>query len=113
MDKLFFFSHSTQDNTIVLKIADKLGKDNCWLYEWEDKDKANIFKYDSGIADSKIFVLFWSKNASLSPWVKEEVDIGRYRWINELGYRPLIVLLDNTPLPIALRHRDRIDIDKG
>ena len=58
-----------------MEIAEKVGKSDCWLYEWEVKITDKIFKFDSGLSDSKIFVLFWSKGASESPWVNEEVEI--------------------------------------
>lgn len=113
MQKFFFLSHSTKDEETVIQIAENLGKDDCWLYQWETKTGERIFKFDRGIADSRIFVLFWSENASVSDWVDEEVNIARYRWITERGYRPVVVKLDKTPLPIFLKHRLYLDIKSG
>ena len=113
MQKFFFLSHSSKDEETVIQIAENLGNNDCWIYQWETKSGDRIYKFDKGIADSRIFVLFWSKNASLSDWVNEEVNIGRYRWITEKGYRPVVVKLDKTPLPIFLKHRLYLDIECG
>jgi tetratricopeptide (TPR) repeat protein len=111
--KKFFLSHSTKDEKIVLKVAEKLGADLCWLYQWETKAGDSIFKYDIGIADSKIFLLFWSESAAKSPWVKEEVDELRFRMKIDEGYRPVVVRLDNTPLPTFLQTRSYINGSLG
>lgn len=113
MEKFFFLSHSTKDAETVIKIAEGLGKDYCWVYQWEIKGGEDIFKFDKGISDSRIFVLFWSKNASLSEWVNEEVNIARYRWITEKGFRPVVVKLDKMPLPIFLKYKLYLDIENG
>lgn len=113
MGKFFFLSHSTKDTETVIKIAEGLGKDSCWVYQWETKGGDDIFKFDKGISDSRIFVLFWSKNASLSEWVNEEVNIARYRWITEKGFRPVVVKLDKTALPIFLKYKLYLDIENG
>lgn len=111
--KKFFLSHSTKDEKIVLSVAEKLGRELCWTYQWEAKVGGSVFQYDRGIADSKIFLLFWSKNAASSQWVREEIDVLRIRLMNDNGYRPVIVKLDNTPLPTFLQTRIPIDGSAG
>jgi len=113
MAKLFFLSHSTKDQEFVKKIAKGLGKDLCWLYIWEAKAGESIFQFDRGIADSRIFVLFWSVNAASSKWVGEEIDQARIRLFRDKGFRLVVVILDDTPLPPSLAHRVYIDGRKG
>jgi len=111
--KIFFLSHSTKDKETVEKIVDSLGKGKCWLYEWEIKPGENIFKFDRGIAGSRIFVLFWSKNAASSQWVEEETSQARIRLSRDKGFRLIVVKLDITPLPDSLAFRSYIDETKG
>ncbi len=113
MKKIFFLSHSTKDKKAVEKIADSLGKEKCWLYEWEVKPGESIFKFDRGIADSRIFVLFWSKNAASSQWVEEETSQARIRLSRDKGFRLIVVKLDITPLPDSLAFRSYIDGTQG
>jgi hypothetical protein len=109
--KIFFLSHSSKDEDFVKKVANRLGEELCWLYQWEKKD--TIFEFDKGIADSRVFVLFWSKNAASSQWVQEEISEARYRSIREKGYRLITIKLDNEPLPDYLAIRIYIDAEKG
>lgn len=107
--KVFFLSHSTKDKKAVEKIAELLGKEKCWLYEWEVKPGESIFKFDRGIADSRIFVLFWSKNAASSQWVEEETSQARIRLSRDKGFRLIVVKLDITSVPPSLAYRSYID----
>ena len=109
MKKVFFLSHCTKDKKVVEKIAKSLGKEKCWLYEWEVKPGESIFKFDRGIADSRIFVLFWSKNAASSQWVEEETSQARIRLSRDKGFRLVVVRLDDTRLPYSLAYRSYID----
>jgi tetratricopeptide (TPR) repeat protein len=110
---IFFLSHSGKDAELVKRVASKLGKERCWLYEWEAKFGGPIFQYDRGIADSRIFVLFWSKDAALSPGVEEETNQARTRLMRDRGFRLVVVKLDNTTLPDHLAYRVYIDAAKG
>lgn len=105
MGKIYFLSHSSDDTDIVTKVADELGKDQCWSYEWEVKPGDEIFEFDKGIADSRVFVLFWSGSASRSPFVRDEVSQARIRLTRDRGFRLVVVRLDKTPLPAALESR--------
>jgi len=111
--KIFFLSHSTEDRETVEKIASLLGKERCWIYEWEVKPGESIFQFDRGIADSRIFALFWSKNAASSQWVEEETSQARIRLSRDKGFRLVVVKLDETPLPDSLGYRSYIDGKKG
>lgn len=110
-EKLFFLSHSTDDEVFVKKVATLLGENDCWLYQWENKE--TVFAFDKGIADSRIFIVFWSKSAANSQWVEEEINEGRYRSIREKGYRLITVRLDDEPMPYYLAIRICIRSDIG
>lgn len=113
MAKIFFLSHSSEDGDIVKRVAKLLGRDRCWFYEWEVKPGDSIFQFDRGIADSRIFVLFWSANAANSPSVEDEVSQARIRISRDRGFRLVVVRLDMTQLPPALAYRSWIDGTKG
>lgn len=113
MKKIFFLSHSTKDKEVVERIAESLSNERCWLYEWEVKPGESIFKFDRGIADSRVFVLFWSKNATSSQWVEEETSQARIRLSRDKGFRLIVVKLDITPLPDSLAFRSYIDGTQG
>lgn len=110
---VFFLSHSEKDTKFVKQVALKLGKERCWLYQWEVKFGEPVFQFDRGIADSRIFVLFWSKDAALSPWVEEETNQARMRLVRDRGFRLVVVKLDATPLPDHLAYRVYIDAANG
>ena len=111
--RIFFLSHSEKDGEIVKKVAQKVGRERCWLYEWEAKFGQPVFQFDRGIADSRIFVLFWSKDAAVSPWVEEETNQARMRVMRDSGFRLVVVRLDDTVLPDYLACRVYIDAAKG
>ena len=113
MNKNYFLSHSSEDSDFVKRVAGVLGKDQCWLYEWDVIPGDPIFKFDWGIVDSRIFVLFWSKNAAESVIVQDEVNQARFRVYRDRGFRLVVVILDKTPLPPALAYRYYIDGTKG
>lgn len=110
---IFFLSHSEKDAKIVKQVALKLGKERCWLYEWEAKFGEPVFQFDRAISDSRVFVLFWSKDAALSPWVEEETNQARMRVMRDQGFRLVVVKLDDTVLPDHLAYRVYIDAEKG
>jgi tetratricopeptide (TPR) repeat protein len=113
MNKNYFLSHSSEDSDLVKRIAGALGRNQCWLYEWDVMPGDSIFKFDRGIVDSRIFVLFWSKNAAESVIVQDEVNQARIRVYRDRGFHLVVVILDKTPLPPALAYRSYIDGTKG
>ena len=112
--RIFFLSYSHEDAETVTQVAKRLGgKDRSWLYDWEAKFGEPVFQFDRGIADSRIFVLFWSKDAAVSSWVAEETNQARMRLMRDSGFRLVVVRLDDTVLPDHLAHRVYIDAAKG
>lgn len=111
--RIFFLSHSEKDAEFAKRVAGELGRERCWLYEWEAKFGQPVFQFDRGIADSRIFVLFWSKDAPSSTWIEEETNQARMRLMRDRGYRLVVVRLDDTTLPDHLAYRLYIDATKG
>lgn len=106
--KIFFLCHSTLDKPTVRPIYKSIGEDKCWFDEGELRLGVNMLKQvDKGIADSRIFVLFWSRNvvSSQSGWIEEEISQARIRAIRDKGYRFMVVTLDDTEVPIPLATR--------
>jgi len=114
-EKIYFLSHSKENKAIVKEIANKLGLELCWIDEGEIRAGESIFKkIDKGIADSRIFILFWSKYSSKSYWVSEEMSQARIRELRDRGgFRIIVVKLDKTELPNYFAHRFYLDIEEG
>ncbi len=113
MTKIYFLSHSSQDDIVVKRVAASVGREQCWLYEWDVRPGESIFEFDKAIADSRIFVLFWSNNATTSDMVTDEISQARIRLSRDKGFRLVVVRLDTAPLPPALAYRVYIDGTKG
>jgi len=111
--KIFFLSHAQEDSRFVTKVANILGPDLCWTYELDVKPGDSILEYDRGIADSRIFVLFWSIHALSSGWIKDEISQARIRVNRHNGFRLVVVRLDDCELPDSLAYRLWIDGRKG
>jgi hypothetical protein len=66
-----FLSHSSVDKTIVIGVHKGLEAESTWLdraeIEWGEMF---LEKIAEGITSATDFVLFWSKNASKSEWVR-------------------------------------------
>jgi hypothetical protein len=62
-DRVFYLSHTSIDKPVVRQVYDLVGRDRCWLDEGELRLGIDLLKQiDKGIADSRAFVLFWSRN---------------------------------------------------
>lgn len=99
-----FLSHSSADKTIVIGVQGGLETDSTWLdraeIEWGDLFLERIAE---GITSASDFVLFWSKSASSSEWVRLEINMAFIQALRRKAIRLRIVMLDNTPLPLYLQ----------
>jgi hypothetical protein len=98
-----FLSHSSIDKTIVVAVQKGLEAESTWLdraeIEWGD---LFLEKITEGITSATDFVLFWSKNASRSEWVRLEVNMAFIQALRRKAIRLRVVVLDDTPLPLYL-----------
>jgi Tfp pilus assembly protein PilF len=73
-----FLSHSSANKTLVDKIANQLGRNNCHqdrlTFEAGGKTIEEIFRT---ISDSDVFILFISEPALQSDWVKKEITFAK------------------------------------
>lgn len=98
-----FLSHSSVDKTIVIGVHDGLEAESTWLdraeIEWGEMF---LEKIAEGITSATDFVLFWSKNASKSEWVRLEINMAFLQALRRKAIRLRVVVLDDTPLPLYL-----------
>ena len=98
-----FLSHSSVDKVIVIGVHKGLETESTWLdraeIEWGD---LFLEKITEGIASATDFVLFWSKHASKSEWVRLEVNMAFIQALRRKAIRLRVVTLDDTPLPLYL-----------
>ena len=99
-----FLSHSSADKTIVIGVHRGLEADSTWLdraeIEWGDMFLERIA---DGIRSATDFVLFWSKDAYKSEWVRLEINMAFIQALRRKAIRLRIIVLDNTPLPLYLQ----------
>jgi hypothetical protein len=98
-----FLSHSSLDKAIVIDVQKGLEAESTWLdraeIEWGEMFLERIAE---GVASATDFVLFWSKNASKSEWVRLEVNMAFLQALRRKAIRLRVVALDDTPLPLYL-----------
>jgi tetratricopeptide (TPR) repeat protein len=70
-----FLSHSSVDKQLVEAVANELGRQYC-VYDARSFDTGDMFKrsIERGLDESSVFVLFASRKALESVWVKFEAD---------------------------------------
>lgn len=99
-----FLCHSSKDKEIAEEVWRRLGEHAAWLDKAEvELGDILLEKIAAGVEEASDFVLFWSKNASESAWVRFEVHMGFIRFLHQKGCRPRVVTLDDTPLPLYLQ----------
>lgn len=99
-----FLSHSSADKAIVVGVHSELDAESTWLdraeIEWGDLFLERIA---DGIRKATDFVLFWSKAASKSEWVRFEINMASIQALREKAIRLRVITLDDTPLPLYLQ----------
>ena len=107
-----FLSHTSSDKDLVGLVHQKLENQNAWY------DAANIEngesipeKINEGLKYATHYVLFWSRKACESNWVRAELNAAFVRMMaNKCKF--MIFILDNTPLPELLQPYKYDYIDK-
>src|ERR1017187_8796216 len=99
-----FLSHSSADKPIVVGVHSELEPDSTWL-EQHEIEWGDLFleKIADGIRLATDFVLFWSKAASKSEWVRIEINMAFIQALRKKAIRLRVITLDETPLPLYLQ----------
>lgn len=108
-----FISYSRKDQKCVHEIADRLTREDfpTWI-DMESLEITAVFleRIETAINSASVFMLFWSKNAKESDYVKHELNIAKNLQITgKLDF--LVVMLDDTPLPLP--HIQAYDLKHG
>lgn len=100
-----FFSHSSKDKTLVLKVAEHLNRSliKTWVDQAQMPGGSSLpEKIASGIRQSKYFLAFISQDYIDSKWCMDELK----------QVYPLLVKNDVKIIPVLLTARDKLDLTK-
>ena len=106
-----FLSHSSENKGLVREVYKLLSANNAWLDEVEiDIGDLIPEKISIGINESTHFVLFWSKAAAKSSWVKIELNAAFVSYCSE-KCNLLVFPIDDCELPLILQpfKYDKVD----
>ena len=107
MNPKAFISHAGEDkDRFVRDFASKLRSKgiDAWFAEWEIVPGDSIVQkvFDQGIKESNVFVVILSRFSVNKRWVREELDVGVIKKIEE-GSRIIPVVIDDCEIPTALQ----------
>jgi TIR domain len=90
-----FLSLSYVDRDFVTEVRARLPAGLSYFYEESfENGEILIRAMERAVSDSAIFVLFASKHAGASPWVKFEIDLARIEQIRKPNHRILVFPTD-------------------
>jgi tetratricopeptide (TPR) repeat protein len=98
----FFISHSSRDKEFALALADRLGEAWVDLHEIEIGDVL-LDEVAAGIEAATDFVLLWTRNSEVSPWVRFEFHMAFIRHLEDNAIAIRILRLDDTDVPLPFR----------
>ena len=98
-----FLSHTSSDKDLVGLVHKKLAKEDAW-YDASDIENGESIpdKINEGLHYATHYVLFWSKKAMESNWVKAELNAAFVQMMSN-KCKFMIFTLDNTELPELLQ----------
>lgn len=107
MNPKVFVSHASEDKErFVLEFAEKLrGKGiDAWLDKWEMYPGDSLIDkiFEEGIKEAQAFIIVLSNNSVDKPWVREELNTGIVKRI-ENGCKLIPVVIDDCEIPESLR----------
>lgn len=108
-----FLSHTSSDKDLVGLVHQKLENKNAW-YDAADIENGESIpeKINEGLRYATHYILFWSKKASESNWVRAELNAAFVRMMaNKCKF--MIFVLDGTPLPELLQPYKYDNVDKN
>lgn len=108
-----FLSHTSLDKDLVGLVHQKLISKDAWYDAANIENGQNIpEKINEGLHLATHYVLFWSKRASESNWVRAELNAAFVQMMtNKCKF--MIFVLDNTELPVLLQPYKYEYIDKN
>lgn len=108
-----FLSHNSADKPLARSIGAHLvlvGAD-VWFDEWEIQAGDSVpGLLNEGLKDFDVFLLIWSKSASRSNWVRQELHSAIVRAIADSSAKIILCKVDDTPLPPLIADRRYIDL---
>lgn len=107
-----FLSHTSSDKDLVGLVHKKLAKEDAW-YDASDIENGESIpdKINEGLRYATHYVLFWSKKARDSNWVRAELNAAFVQMMSN-KCKFMIFILDNTELPELLQPYKYENIDK-
>ena len=101
-----FLSYAREDSARARSVAEALetGGHSVWWDRHIASGREFAGEIEAALDKADVIVVLWSKNASKSPWVRDEATIGR-----DSG-RLLPVLLDDAGPPIGFRQYQALDL---
>jgi len=106
-----FLSHNSKDKHLVRQVATSLYTFGIevWFDEWEVLPGDSItVKIEEGLKKSSHLVVFLSKAAIESSWVKEEMNVALYHAISSRKMKVIPVILEDCETPTIISSYARI-----
>jgi hypothetical protein len=106
-----FLSHENEDRVIIRRVQRDLllmGAEPFFDELSILNDEVPSNRIEAALETVDMFVLFWSATAAASAWVTAE-RLSAWSKFQAEEQRFLIVVLDDTPLPASLAHKQYID----
>lgn len=102
-----FISHASEDKTrFVLEFAKRLREKgiDAWLDKWEMLPGDSLIDkiFEEGIKEADAFIIVLSKFSVEKPWVKQELNAGYVKKINN-GTKLIPVVIDDCSVPESLQ----------
>jgi len=116
MKSKVFISYNKNDRSTATQIAVFLAAENIstWFDEWEISAGDSIIdEIENGLKTCTHFIILWSKNASISNWVREELKSTLTEAIKNKSVKMIPILLDATDKPPLLRDKKHIKYHGG
>lgn len=94
-----FLSHSSKDKLLVKAVFEDLGAARCvYAAESFEEGKTSAEAIFSSLGETDLFVLFLSRSAIESEWVKYELRVAHNNFANGRIKGVLLFIIDDTPL---------------
>lgn len=102
---MYFISHNKKQKPLARLLATALAANgqSVWYDEWNLKPGDSLIGgIENGLAEARVFVIFWSYDAAASNWVGTEMRAYLRRRVDDNTLRIIPIMVDDTPLPALL-----------